>query len=244
MNRIALVMIVRDEARSLERCLASARAVGRRDRRRSTPARVDATPEIARRLGARVGALRLDRRLRRRPQRRAGADRRALAPGARRRRMDQRRRRVARRAARARRPDSSARSASPALFDDGRRHASATRRAGCRGVLPRGVRYRRPGPRAARVARCRAGACRWSSAHDGYLDAQKATQGRPQRAAAARWRSRPRPTTPIFATSSARTSRCAARFDDARAALPARARRRDARRGLAPRPRRCGRSSR
>ena len=56
MHAIALVMIVRDEERSLERCLASARPwvdeivvvdTGSRDR----------TPEIARRLGARVGSF-------------------------------------------------------------------------------------------------------------------------------------------------------------------------------------------
>ena len=54
MNRIALVMIVRDEARSLERCLASALPWVDEAVVVDTGSR-DATPEIARRLGARVG---------------------------------------------------------------------------------------------------------------------------------------------------------------------------------------------
>jgi len=54
MNRIALVMIVRDEARSLERCLASALPWVDEAVIVDTGS-ADATPEIARRLGARVG---------------------------------------------------------------------------------------------------------------------------------------------------------------------------------------------
>jgi len=54
MNRIALVMIVRDEARSLERCLASALPWVDEAVVVDTGSH-DATPEIARRLGARVG---------------------------------------------------------------------------------------------------------------------------------------------------------------------------------------------
>jgi len=53
MNSLALVMIVRDEARSLERCLESARAWVDEIVVVDTGSR-DATPEIARRLGARV----------------------------------------------------------------------------------------------------------------------------------------------------------------------------------------------
>lgn len=53
MNRIALVMIVRDEARSLERCLASACPWVDEMAVLDTGSR-DATPEIARRMGARV----------------------------------------------------------------------------------------------------------------------------------------------------------------------------------------------
>ena len=53
MNRIALVMIVRDEARSLERCLESARPWVDETVVLDTGS-LDATPEIARRLGARV----------------------------------------------------------------------------------------------------------------------------------------------------------------------------------------------
>ena len=54
MNRIALVMIVRDEARSLERCLVSALPWVDETVVVDTGSR-DATIEIARRLGARVG---------------------------------------------------------------------------------------------------------------------------------------------------------------------------------------------
>ena len=53
MNRIALVMIVRDEARSLERCLASARPWVDEMVVLDTGS-VDATPQIAARMGARV----------------------------------------------------------------------------------------------------------------------------------------------------------------------------------------------
>jgi len=54
MNALALVMIVRDEARSLERCIESARAWVDEIVVVDTGS-TDATPEIARRLGARVG---------------------------------------------------------------------------------------------------------------------------------------------------------------------------------------------
>ena len=54
MNALALVMIVRDEARCLERCLESARAWVDEIVVVDTGSN-DATPEIARRLGARVG---------------------------------------------------------------------------------------------------------------------------------------------------------------------------------------------
>src|SRR3982750_594274 len=54
MNRIALVMIVRDEARSLKRCLASALPWVDEAVVVDTGSR-DQTPEIAQRLGARVG---------------------------------------------------------------------------------------------------------------------------------------------------------------------------------------------
>ena len=54
MNALALVMIVRDEERSLERCLESARAWVDEIVVVDTGSS-DATPEIARRLGARVG---------------------------------------------------------------------------------------------------------------------------------------------------------------------------------------------
>jgi len=53
MNRIALVMIVRDEARSLARCLVSACPWVDEMIVLDTGS-VDATPEIARRIGARV----------------------------------------------------------------------------------------------------------------------------------------------------------------------------------------------
>lgn len=56
MNAIALVMIVRDEARSLERCLLSACPWVDEMVVLDTGSR-DATPEIARRLGARVAAF-------------------------------------------------------------------------------------------------------------------------------------------------------------------------------------------
>jgi len=56
MNSLALVMIVRDEERSLERCLASARAWVDEIVVVDTGSR-DATPEIARRLGARVASF-------------------------------------------------------------------------------------------------------------------------------------------------------------------------------------------
>jgi hypothetical protein len=56
MNSLALVMIVRDEARSLERCLESARAWVDEIVVVDTGSR-DATPEIARRLGARVASF-------------------------------------------------------------------------------------------------------------------------------------------------------------------------------------------
>ena len=54
MNALALVMIVRDEERSLERCIESARA-GVDEIVVVDTGSSDATPEIARRLGARVG---------------------------------------------------------------------------------------------------------------------------------------------------------------------------------------------
>ena len=54
MNALALVMIVRDEERSLERCLESARAWVDEIVVVDTGSS-DATPDIARRLGARVG---------------------------------------------------------------------------------------------------------------------------------------------------------------------------------------------
>ena len=56
MNALALVMIVRDEARSLERCIESARAWVDEIVVVDTGS-TDATPEIARRLGARVGSF-------------------------------------------------------------------------------------------------------------------------------------------------------------------------------------------
>jgi len=56
MNALALVMIVRDEEASLERCLASARAWVDEIVVVDTGSS-DATPEIARRLGARVGSF-------------------------------------------------------------------------------------------------------------------------------------------------------------------------------------------
>jgi tetratricopeptide (TPR) repeat protein len=56
MNALALVMIVRDEARSLERCLESARAWVDEIVVVDTGSS-DATPEIASRLGARVGSF-------------------------------------------------------------------------------------------------------------------------------------------------------------------------------------------
>jgi len=57
MNRIALVMIVRDEARSIERCLVSALPWVDETIVLDTGS-LDATPEIARRLGARVESFR------------------------------------------------------------------------------------------------------------------------------------------------------------------------------------------
>ena len=56
MNALALVMIVRDEERSLERCLESARAWVDEIVVVDTGSS-DATPELARRLGARVGCF-------------------------------------------------------------------------------------------------------------------------------------------------------------------------------------------
>ena len=56
MNALALVMIVRDEARSLERCIESARAWVDEIVVVDTGS-TDATPEIARRLGASVGSF-------------------------------------------------------------------------------------------------------------------------------------------------------------------------------------------
>ena len=57
MNRIALVMIVRDEARSIERCLVSALPWVDETIVLDTGS-LDATAEIARRLGARVESFR------------------------------------------------------------------------------------------------------------------------------------------------------------------------------------------
>lgn len=56
MNRIALVMIARDEARSIERCLVSALPWVDETVVLDTGS-LDATPEIARRLGARVASF-------------------------------------------------------------------------------------------------------------------------------------------------------------------------------------------
>ena len=171
MNALALVMIVRDEERSLERCLESARAWVDEIVVVDTGSS-DATPEIARRLGARVGQLRVVRRFRRRAQRRAGADRGALAPGARRRRVDQRRRRLARRAARPgarlHRPDQRRQRVRRCAAA-----ASATRRAGCRACC-RAASATPAASTSSRNRRCRGAASTLVVAHDGYLDAHKA----------------------------------------------------------------------
>ena len=75
---LALVMIVRDEARCIERCLDSVRARVDEMVVLDTGS-VDDTAGIAQRAGARVAPLRLVRRLRCRAQRRAGAGRCRLA---------------------------------------------------------------------------------------------------------------------------------------------------------------------
>ena len=165
MNRIALVMIVRDEARSLERCLASALPWVDETVVVDTGSR-DATIEIARRLGARVGHFAWSDDF-------AAARNAALAltdaswrlvldgdewisdggdslaalraRGARVHRPDQRRERVRRR---------------PTA-------RSATRRAGCRASC-RAAFAIRAGCTSSRSPRCRAGACALVVGHDGY----------------------------------------------------------------------------
>ena len=184
MNRLDLVMIVRDEARCLERCLASARpwvdgivvARHRLDRRHG---RDRAPPRRAR------GTFRMDRRLRGRAQRRAGRERRA--PGALVLDADEwivEGGESLAGAARRRRRTSSARSASPACSTPPAA-ASADAPSWLPRLLPRGVRYAgriHEQPESALPRR----RLPLVVGHDGYLDAHKARQGGPQRARCSR----------------------------------------------------------
>ena len=133
-------MIVRDEARCLERCLASARPWVDGIVVLDTGS-VDATVEIARRHGARVAHFAwIDDFAAARNAALAASDA-ALAAGARCRRMDRRRRRVARRAAPARRRHFVGQIRVASLFDAaGGGVAEAP--SWLPRLLPRGVSYR------------------------------------------------------------------------------------------------------
>ena len=238
MNEIALVMIVRDEARSIERCLLERRAVGRRDgRARHRLARRDAGDRPPARRARR--RLRMERRFRGGAQRRARADRGAAgawsstptsgsptAPTARRARGREPIHRRAQRRQPVRRGDAA---------------ASARRRAGCRACC-RAASLRGPDPRAARLGAAAPAPAARRRPRRLPRRPRRQKAGRNVRLLAARPRRRS-PTTPICTTSSARTSRCARAFDGA---LPhyARAAGGPSRRGLAPRPGRAERSSR
>ena len=223
MDGIALVMIVRDEARSLERCLA-APARGSTRWWCSIPARVDATPEIARAARRAGRALRLDRRLRGGPQRRARPDRRALAAGSRRRRMDRPRRRLARRAARAgarlHRPDQRRQPVRRPAARVGEAPSWLPR------VLPRGVALRAAASTSSRSRRCRDGACRSSSPTTAISMRSCAKKAGPQRAACSSSRSPPHPDDAYLRYQLGKDLEVRRPLRRGRAALPARPRRR------------------
>ena len=202
MNRLDLVMIVRDEARCLERCLASARPWVDGIVVLDTGS-VDATVEIARRHGARVAHFEwIDDFAAARNAALAESDA-ALAAGARCRRMDRRSRRVACRPA----------PAGAGLHRPGprRQPVRCVRRRRRRGAelaaaaaAARRLLYRHASTSSPR-ARCRAGACRSSSATTAI--SMRRRRARPAATSAcSAWRSRPIPRTPIFTISSARTS--------------------------------------
>ena len=182
MSRLDLVMIVRDEARCLERCLASARPwvdgiVVARHRLDRCHGRDRPPPRRAR------GALRLDRRLRGRAQCRARP--RATPTGGWCSMPTNGSPKAASRSAALRDAGAGLRRPDPRRqpVRCGRRPRRTRRRAGCRGSC-RAASLSGSHPRAAARARCRAGACRCVVGHDGYLDAQKAAKARPQRAPA------------------------------------------------------------
>ena len=223
-------MIVRDEARCLERCLASARPWVDGIVVLDTGS-VDATVEIARRHGARVAHFEwIDDFAAARNAALAASDAdwrlvldadEWIAEGG-----------ESLAALRRQAADFVGQVRVASLFDAAG-GGSTRRRAGCRGSC-RAASLRRPHPRAARE-RAAAPAPAPRRRPRRLPRCAEGGQGRAQRAAARAWRSRPSPRTPIFTTSSARTSSWRP-LRRGRAALSEGARALRRARGLAPRP--------